>query len=194
MYLMIEDDIHDGLIDPPPQKMIVDGQGTMIKAVELSDVLKPQYRKCKSCAARKRCSRVQKRKGVILDVDCVIEKEALEVLLTRLTLDGVTTQDEMLVFPLVRNTFQLIRLYELETVIDFNKILRDPDHMKMFKDISSITTKVETQQLKYLKELMATRKEDQKKSIHNINTSKTFDLAKKLQEKKKIANKESQSN
>lgn len=189
MYLVLEEDIHDGLINPPPQKMITDQNGVMIKAVELSDVLKPQYRRCKTCAARSRCSKVQKRNGNILDVDCVIEKEILEVLLTRLALDGVTTQDELLIFPLVSNIFRLTRLYEIETVIDLNKILRDPDHMKLFKDLTSITNKSETQQLKYLKELTATRKEDQKKTMKTISNSKTFDLAKRLQEKKH-ANKE----
>jgi len=180
----IEDDVTKGLVTPPPQKLVVDGNGKIIKTIELTDVLVPRYRSCKSCAARHRCNRVQKKGNTFLDVTCVIEKEILEVMLTRLTNDGVTAQDEMLVFPLIRTTFMLARMYEIETVIDLNRILRDDDYMKMFKDLNSITTKLETQQLKYLKELMATRKEDQKKTTHTIKAhEQQFDLSQRLSEK-----------
>jgi len=177
-----EEDIHAGLLNPPPQKMIVDEHGTMIKMATINDVLTPKYRRCKTCAARHRCGRAQKKNGKFLDVDCVIEKDILDVMLTRLTMDGVTTQDELLLFPLVRIIFQLTRLYELETVIDLGKVLRDKDHMQLFKDLNTVTTKLETQQLKYLKELMATRKEDQKRTVQIVKSS--TDLATRLSDKK----------
>ncbi len=183
MLLVSEEDVHDGLVNPPPIKMIVNEDGTMIKMATLSDVLQPKYRRCKTCSAKHRCSRVQKKGREFLDVDCVIEKDALDVMMTRLSLDGVTVQDEMLVFPLVRLTFQLIRLYELETVIDLSRVLRDNDAMKFFKDLNTVITKMETQQLKYLKELMATKKEGQKQTVHTVKSG-SYDLAKRLSEKK----------
>lgn len=179
--MSIEDDISKGLIESPPPKMITDKDGTIIRMAELSDVLTPQYRRCKTCSARNRCSRVQKKGKSFLDVDCVIEKEQLEVLLTRLTLEGVTLQDELLVYPLVRNMFLMTRTYELETIIDLNYLLRNKFEMQKFKDLMGISNKAETQYIKILKELIATRKEDQKKTIHTIKT--TFDLSKKLSEK-----------
>jgi len=183
-----KEDVHDKLVNPPLRKLITDKDGTFIAVMELNDVLQAPYRRCKTCAARYRCGRVQteeKNKKNFLDIECIIEKEALDVVLSKLTLDGVTSQDEILVFPLIRNIFQLIRLYELESVQDLSRILRDEDAMKTYKEINSMINKSETQIVKFSKELLATRKEDQKKGMHKVkNVSKKFDLAKKLGSKK----------
>lgn len=191
---MSKEDVHDKLINPPPRKIITDGEGGFVRVMELNDVLKAPYRRCKSCAARFRCGRVQKdpkNEKKFLDMNCIIELEALDVLLTKLSLDGVTDQDEILVFPLVRNVFQLIRLYELESVQDLSVILRDDEKMKVYKEINSMINKSETQVVKFLKELMATRKEDQKKTISTIKDSnKKYDLARKLGEKKSASQKQ----
>lgn len=191
---MSEEDVHDKLVNPPPVKLITDGEGTFVRVMQLNDVLRAPYRRCKICTARFRCSRVQKdpkNDKKFLDVDCVIEKEALDVLLTKLSLDGVTDQDEILVFPLVRNVFQLIRLYELESIQSLSTILRDDEKMKVYKEINSMINKSETQVVKFLKELMATRKEDQKKTISTIKDSnKKYDLARKLGAKKSASQKE----
>lgn len=182
---MSKEDVHDGLMNSPPVKIVTDTEGKFVTVMELNDVLKAPYRRCKSCAARFRCGRVQKKGKNFLDVDCVIEKEALDVVLTKLAWDGVTAQDEMLVFPLIRNVFTLIRLYEIESVQDLSAILRDEERMKVYKEINTMINKSETQIVKFLKELMATRKEDQKKTVHTLkNQNKKYDLARKLGEKK----------
>lgn len=185
---MSEEDVHDKLIDPPPRKLITDKDGSFIAVMELNDVLQAPYRKCRTCAARFRCGRVQtegKTKKIFLNVECVIEKEALDVVLSKLAMDGVTSQDEMLVFPLIRNVFQLIRLYELESVQDLSRILRDDDAMKTYKEINGMINKSETQIVKLLKELVATRKEDQKKTTYIMKKNqKKFDLARRLGAKK----------
>lgn len=179
---MLEEDIHDKLMNPPPKKLIFDeDSGQYISVVEISDVLQAPYRKCRTCNAKYRCSKVQKEGKIFLDVNCIIEEEALDVILNRLTLDGVTTQDEMLVFPLIRNTFLLIRLYEVESIMDLGRILKDEEAMKTFKEINSMINKSETQVIKFLKELTVTKKEIEKRTVHSAkSTSKTFDLAKKL--------------
>ncbi len=180
--MTVDDDIAKGLVNPPAQKMITTPDGTFVALVQLSDVMSPNYRRCVSCAARHRCSRVQKKGKTFLDVDCVIEKEQLEVLLTRLTFEGVTSQDELLVRILVRNAFVMTRLYELETVIDLQRILSDDEAMRTYKDLMGITNKAEAQHIKVLKELMATRKEDQKKTTHTTK-GKNYDLSMKLSDK-----------
>ena len=184
LYVSVKDDVTKGLINPPPQKMIANENGTFVKMLQVSDVLTPQYRTCINCSANRRCARVQKEKnGTIKDVECVIEKDILDVVLTRLTFEGVTAQDELLMFPLIRNAFLMVRTYEVETVVDFNRLLRDEDAMKSFKDMMGIVGKAEAQYIKILKELLATRKESGKNKIQNINKKQPYDLAQKLSEK-----------
>jgi len=180
-----KEDIHDKLDNPPIRKLITNGDGVYIAVMEISDVLQAPYRRCKTCAARYRCSRAQKEKNEknFLDVNCIIEEEALDVVLSKLTLDGVTSQDA-----LIRNVFQLIRLYELESVQDLSRILRDEDAMKTYKEINGMINKSEQAVIKFTKELLATPKEDQKKTIKSLGKNKkNFDLAKKLGAKKKNA-------
>jgi len=138
-----KEDVHDLLENPPPRKLITNEDGIFVAVMEISDVLQVPYRRCRSCAARFRCSRAQKEGKNFSDVECVIEKEALDVVLSKLTLDGVTSQDELLVFPLIRNIFQLIRLYELESVQDLSSILRNDEAMKTYKEINGMINKSE---------------------------------------------------
>ncbi len=189
---MSDNDIRGMLSRVPSQKVLVDEDGVMIDLVTISDVFKTPYRKCSTCYAKHRCSRVQKKGNKFLDVDCVIEKEALEVLMTRLSYDGVTAQDELVVFPIVRNAFKLIRMYEVESIQDLSRAMRDEDFMKVYKDLNGMINQAETMILKYMKELLATRKEDKKNTLKDV--SEKFDLAKRLKEKRRIANENKQLN
>ncbi len=177
-------DIKDGLINPPPPKVIVDDSGRIIQLAQVSDVLSPLYRRCKSCAAKQRCPRVQKKGNEYLDVDCVIEKDQVDILLARLTLDGITIQDELLVTRLIHNQITMTRVGELISIIDLNKVLRDDDYMKRYKELNMIMSKAEAQYLKLLKELMATRKEDHTRVVKDMKKAPHFDLSKRLSDKK----------
>lgn len=180
---MSEKDVKNALKEKSTEKIIVDNKNNFLKILEINDILKAPYRRCKTCYARRRCSRAIKNNKIFADVECPIEKEALDIIINRLQKDGVTSQDEILVFPVIRHTFQLIRLYDIETMMDLGKVIRNEDAMKIYKDVNGIIQRVESHLIKFLKELTATKKEDQKKTVRTIKSNK-FDLAKKLGAKK----------
>jgi len=181
----LEDDVRDSLENIPDRQLSVNEDGVIVDFIELSDVMSPSYASCNTCVLNKVCPRVT------LDINqrpdqvaCIIEKEMLVGLLRNLHIQGVTSVDEYLVLPLVQSLFRMKRFYALESLEDLTAILNNPEALDMYRKRFIILNKTESQYLKIMKELLATRKEYQNKSIKIIDVTSEDDIAILLSGKK----------
>jgi len=174
----LEDDIQEGLETRPLRQFSENESGVMVDFVELSDVMTPQYASCHTCVLNTTCSRVQLDENQRPDqVACIIEKEMLQGMLRNLHSQGVTTADEFLILPLVQSLFRMRRFYALESLEDLSAILNNPDALDMYRKRFIILNKTESQYLKIMKELLATRKEYQAKALKIIDVTEEDDIA-----------------
>lgn len=165
----LEDEISDMAKNKPEPLVEVTEDGRMLRFITLSDILQPEYKVCKTCEVRKICNR--------FDEDserCIIEVELLQTLMINLHETGLAKSDELLIYPLTQSLFRMKRLYRIETLEDLLAIFNNPDRMKMYKDRMKILNNTELTYIRILKELLATRKEYEKKKIINVGSSSSI--------------------
>jgi len=87
--------------------------------------------------------------------------------------------------------FRRRKFYALESLEDLSGILNNPDAMDMYRKRFIILNKTESQYLKIMKELLATRKEYQAKALKIIDVSAEDDLSLLLSAKEDETNDQS---
>lgn len=167
----LSEDVDDGIENKPDALVKTEG-GKIVEFVQLSDVMTPQYASCNTCVLNKTCSRVAlNEQGIPDEVLCVIEKEMVQVLLINLHEQGVVKQDEFLVLPLIQSLMRMRKFYAIESIEDLTGILNNPEALDMYRKRFIMLNKTESQYLKIMKELMATRKEYETKKIKIIESA-----------------------